>query len=141
MQIKIKIFTFLGLVSSLHNMSYVNKKKSYEINNILNGIKNISHVSKVTDKSNLLAAKIDLDKAYDKLEWPFIKYTLVFYHLPPPIIELIMTCISSSSISILWNGVTSTTSRPSRGIRQGDPLSPYLFIIRQGDPLFLFFFF
>ena len=63
-------------------------------------------------KTNLLAAKIDLEKAYNKLQWPFIKYTLMFYHFPTPIIDLIMACISSSSVSILWNGMASTPFRP-----------------------------
>lgn len=76
-----------------------------------------------------MAAKIVLEKAYDKLEWSFIKYTLHFYHFPTPIIDLIIACISSSSVSILWNGMAGASFHPSRGIRQGGLLSPCLFIL------------
>ena len=48
-----------------------------------------------------MAAKIDLDKAYDRLEWSFIKYTLFFYQFPTPIIDLIIACISSALVSII----------------------------------------
>lgn len=80
-------------------------------------------------KTSLLAAKIDLYKAYDKLDWSFIKFALRFYHFPDPIIDLILACISSSTVSILWNGVISSPFKPNRGIRQGNPLTPYLFIL------------
>lgn len=74
-----------------------------------------------------MAAKIVLEKAYDKLEWSFIKYTLHFYHFPTPIIDLIIACISSSLVSILWNGMAGASFHPSRAIRQGGLLSPCLF--------------
>lgn len=92
--------------------------------NLVQGL--LHFINQRNGNTNLLAAKIDLDKAYDKLDWAFIKYTLLFYHFPTPII---MACISSSSVSILWNGVASPAFHPSRGIRQGDPLSPFLFIL------------
>ena len=76
-----------------------------------------------------MAIKIDLEKAYDKLEWHFIRDVLTLYNLPQGLIKLIMSCISGSSISVLFNGGKLDSFFPSRGIRQGDLLSPYLFIL------------
>ena len=86
-------------------------------------------IQKKRGNTNLMAAKIDLDKAYDKLAWSFIKFTLRFYHFPELVVNLILNCISSSLVSILWNGQTSLAFYPTRGIRQGNPLSPYIFIL------------
>ena len=80
-------------------------------------------------KTGFMVIKIDLEKAYDRLEWHFIRDVLELYRLPPPLIKLIMSCVSSSSISVLLNGGKPERFHPSRGIRQRDPLSPYLFIM------------
>ena len=76
-----------------------------------------------------MALKLDLEKAYDHLEWLFIQETLEFIQIPPKLIQLIMNMISSTHFNIMWNGTPLSTIIPSRGVRQGDPLYLYLFIL------------
>ena len=70
--------------------------------------------------------KIDLEKAYDKLEWSFIRETLI---IREDLIDLIMSCVTLVSTSILFNEEVLDPIYPTRGIRQGGSLSPYLFIL------------
>lgn len=85
-----------------------------------------------------MALKIDLEKAYDKLEWNFIKKALEHINLPPKFIKWIMMCIQSVSYDITINGCITESWNPNRGIRQGDPLSPYIFIICMNYLIFKF---
>ena len=82
-----------------------------------------------------MAIKRDLEKAYDHLEWSFIRDTLKLFKFPSHLISLIMSCVSTTSISILFNGGTLDSFQSSRGICQGDPLSPYLVYSRRGGSL------
>ena len=67
-----------------------------------------------------VALKLDLEKAYDKLEWSFIHESLEFFQVPPSLIKLIMNMITSTRYRIQWNGASLPEVRSSRGVRQGD---------------------
>ena len=78
---------------------------------------------KKKEKVGFMAVKVDREKAYDKLEWGFIREVLINANVPHDLVSLVMSCVSSVSTSILFNGGNVDPIIPSRGIRQGDPFS------------------
>lgn len=82
-----------------------------------------------TGKTGFMAIKIDFEKAYNRLKWDFIRETLAEIRFPQLLISVIMECLTTSSMKVLWNGEPTESFQPSRGVRQADPLSPYLFVL------------
>ena len=78
-----------------------------------------------------MAIKLDLQKAYDRMNWNFLKEVLLRFGFNDTFTSWIMACVTTVSFEILINGGKSDQFKPSRGVRQGGPLLPYLFILAQ----------
>jgi hypothetical protein len=90
----------------------------------------IAHSFSLTSWKSLdFMLKIDLAKAFDRIEWCFIVSALARKGLRSHFINLVHACISSPTFSVIINGQSFAKFNSTRGIRQGCPLSPYLFVL------------
>lgn len=73
--------------------------------------------------------KVDFEKAYDSVNWKFLDFMLCAMRFSTTWRNWVRECISSAKVSMLVNGSPTEEFCVGRGLRQGDPLSPFLFLI------------
>ena len=71
--------------------------------------------------NGLVALKLDISKAYDRVEWMFLKQTMLKLGFAQSWLDLIMWCITIAFFSVIINGTTKGLIYPQRGLRQGRP--------------------
>lgn len=86
-------------------------------------------IPKIDPGGGVMTVKIDLEKAYNKMRWEFVRDTLKELGFDQHFINIIWHCMASCAMQILINGERTKPFTPARGLGQDDPLLSYLFVL------------
>ena len=123
--ISARIIKVLPTIIHFNQTGYVKDRYTGEA---AKSILDIMTYTKQTSKSGVLLF-IDFEKAFDSIEWNFLLKSLNCFGFGPNLIRWVETFYSGISSCIINNGICSADFNVTRGVRQGDPLSPYLFVL------------
>jgi hypothetical protein len=80
-------------------------------------------------RKQCLIFKVDFEKAYDSVDWGFLEYMLRRFGFSEVWIGWIRACVFGGNLSVLINGSLTREISIQRGLKQGDPLAPFLFLL------------
>lgn len=89
----------------------------------------LQSMNNLKGKNGLFSIKVDQEKAYDKMNWKFVEKVIIELSIPQKLRYIIMSSISSVRMRTTWNGHKGDYFNLKKGLKQGDPISPYLFVL------------